>query len=641
MANIVKERPIRKNKVLFPLSFKLSITVCAILILFLGSIIFSVWFLFGLDIRNTAQIDNDGINTRTASAVESRLGQIYLETSLVLGQAKTETQELLFSYFYHRNPGIAAVISISPDRNTETIINNDFFHNNGLEEFLAMDFFHIYRSRLPVDSRETVLLNAEEIFYGLPILAFGFPYNSSHYAIILFSSAELEDYFAYSANQSFLVSHSGEILIQSGSFHGGDAIAESVINYAIHDLSAIGINRDIYSDIQNHINYIYREEFLSSEGVYVSGRNIGYDAALITLVPASLVYEGINTTSRRNIYLALSILFISLLLISLFAYSLTKQLVILRKAAEDIENGKYQYPIPFKVYDESGYLAQRMEAMRLALQNFELFTNKEIALNTIKGILKPGGAIKKAVFLFSDIRSFTAISENMTPENLIYFINSYMERMVAAIMATGGVIDKFIGDAILAHWGAVAEEERDDEATYIKASLRSALLMRASLQCLNQRVTGRIPPRINSGIGISSGKIAAGIIGTDERLVYTAMGDAVAQAEKLEALNKQFGTEIQVSSHTAKMVKDDFIFEEFISSDTFALVNVKSEEQTRLLIKEMEGLPKIRMAVARQFAGPEGPKTLYELRKILDISAKEINKVFTDDKEKKFKIQEA
>ena len=121
--------------------------------------------------------------------------------------------------------------------------------------------------------------------------------------------------------------------------------------------------------------------------------------------------------------------------------------------------------------------------------------------------------------------------------------------------------------------------------------------------------------------------------------MYTAIGDAVAQAEKLEAFNKQFGTEIQVSSHTANMVKGDFIFEEFISSDTFALVNVKSDEQSRLLMMEMEKLPKIRMTIARQYAGPEGPKTLYELRKILDISTDDVNKVFTDDKEKKFKIQ--
>ena len=635
MANIVKAGQIKKNKVLFPLSLKLCLTVSAILVLFLGSLIFSVWFLFGLDISNTAQADNDGINSRAASAVESRLGQIYQETSLVLAQANAQTQDLLFSYFFHRNPGIAAVILINPGNNTETIINSTFFSSRGLEESLADDFFNIYGNRLPADLSKTMLLSAGELFYGLQVLAFGFPYDLSHYAIALFSSEVLADYFAYSANQSFLAGNSGEILIQSGRFYSGDAIADSVINYAIQDLSAVNDDRDI----SGHINYIYREELLFSEGIYVSGRNIGYDAALITLVPASLVYEGINAASRRNLYLALCIWFISLLFTGLFAYSLTKQLVILRKAAEDIEAGRYQYAIPFKARDESGYLAQRMEAMRTALQNFELFTNKEIALNTIKGILKPGGAIKKAVFLFTDIRSFTAISENMTPENLIYFINTYMERMVSSIMATNGVIDKYIGDAILAHWGAVAEEEKEDEAAYIRASLRSALLMRASLQCLNRRLTGRNPPWIKTGIGISSGRIAAGIIGTDERLVYTAIGEAVAQAEKLEAYNKQFGTEIQVSSHTAGMVKDDFIFEEFNTSGTYALINVKSEEQTRLLMMEMEKLPKIRMSIARQYAGPEGPKTLYELRKILDISAKEENKVFTDDKEKKFKIK--
>ena len=219
-------------------------------------------------------------------------------------------------------------------------------------------------------------------------------------------------------------------------------------------------------------------------------------------------------------------------------------------------------------------------------------------------------------------------------------------------MATGGVIDKFIGDAILAHWGAVEEEIQDGQdneslkkshAGNIKAALRSALLMRASLQCFNQNCGSNRYPYIKIGCGISSGKVAAGLIGTDERLVYTVIGEAVNLAEKAEASNKVYGTEILISSHTAKIVKDDFILESLpalsdVSLKLAALINTKSEEQTNGIQEELERLKGISKCTARHCIGHNGPKNIRELRVLLGINELDYKAVKSDEREKKFKV---
>ena len=146
--------------------------------------------------------------------------------------------------------------------------------------------------------------------------------------------------------------------------------------------------------------------------------------------------------------------------------------------------------------------------------------------------------------LFADIRSFTTLSEKLSPQEILNFLNTYFERMNAPIHANGGFIDKFIGDAIM---GLFIDE---DPSIGARNAVRSSLDMLASLHSLNEqrKRTGDVP--ISIGLGVHTGETVIGTVGSDDRMDSTVLGDAVNLASRIESLTKQFGAQILISSTT-------------------------------------------------------------------------------------------
>jgi adenylate cyclase len=155
-----------------------------------------------------------------------------------------------------------------------------------------------------------------------------------------------------------------------------------------------------------------------------------------------------------------------------------------------------------------------------------------------------GGEEREVTVLFSDIAGFTAISETCDPATLVQGLNTYFSTMTGIIEAHGGFVDKYIGDAIVAVFGAPVDDHRHAEQ-----AMRAALEMRAALQDDPQRfsIAGRM---LNTRIGLNSGRVLIGNIGSPRRFNYTAMGDAVNLASRLEGANKAYGTSILVSEDT-------------------------------------------------------------------------------------------
>jgi adenylate cyclase len=180
--------------------------------------------------------------------------------------------------------------------------------------------------------------------------------------------------------------------------------------------------------------------------------------------------------------------------------------------------------------------------------------NEEVARMVMKGDLALGGESKIATVFFSDIRSFTSISEKMTPAEVVDFLNEYMTLMVEIIHRYGGVVDKFIGDAIMAIWGAPISRPNDAEN-----AVSAALEMRAVLHKFNQGRGSRTKPIIRIGMGLNTGEVLAGQIGSNDRLEYTVIGDTVNLASRMEGLNKTFGTDILITQNTYELVKKKFV----------------------------------------------------------------------------------
>jgi adenylate cyclase len=152
--------------------------------------------------------------------------------------------------------------------------------------------------------------------------------------------------------------------------------------------------------------------------------------------------------------------------------------------------------------------------------------------------------------LFSDIRDFTSISEKMSPEELLNFLNAYFKRMNQVIHKNNGVIDKFIGDAIMALYDR-PELLNQDEA---RDAVKSAIAMQNALMAHNQHQQNCGYPAISTGIGIHSGKAVIGTVGSIDRMDSTVLGDVVNVASRLESLTKYYKTGIIISSDTWRLL---------------------------------------------------------------------------------------
>jgi adenylate cyclase len=166
-----------------------------------------------------------------------------------------------------------------------------------------------------------------------------------------------------------------------------------------------------------------------------------------------------------------------------------------------------------------------------------------------------GGEEKRLTCLFSDIRGFTTVSESLKPDALVKLINDYLTPMTDIVLKNDGTIDKYMGDAIMAFWGAPVWQEDH----HVRAC-RTALEMMKKLDELQVVWQKAGIPKLAIGVGISTGRVTVGNMGSSTRFDYTIMGDTVNLGSRLEGLNKEYGTYIIVPKYTYEDVKAEFIF---------------------------------------------------------------------------------
>ncbi|MDX6770436.1 MAG: adenylate/guanylate cyclase domain-containing protein [Elusimicrobiota bacterium] len=243
------------------------------------------------------------------------------------------------------------------------------------------------------------------------------------------------------------------------------------------------------------------------------------------------------------------------------AKGLTASLDQLVTAAGRIAEGRYDIELRIPSTDEIGRLGRAFADMARGLLEREKIrsilhksVSKEIAESLVsRGQIELGGEEKDVTVLFSDIRSFTTISESLPPKELVAQLNDYFTGMARAIDAHHGVIDKYIGDAVMALFGAPLSRP-DDAANALKA----ALAMRDALDALNARRAERGLPAWKNGVGVNTGRVVAGTLGSEERWSYTVIGDAVNVASRLESVTKELGAPIIASARTKELAGPGF-----------------------------------------------------------------------------------
>lgn len=167
------------------------------------------------------------------------------------------------------------------------------------------------------------------------------------------------------------------------------------------------------------------------------------------------------------------------------------------------------------------------------------------------------GQSAELTVLFADIRDFTTIAESLSAKDLARLMNIYLDRMTAIVSEQWGTLDKYIGDAIMAFWGAPMAD-----AEHARRTVTAALIMRAALPAINAQLAAQGWPALNIGIGINSGMMVVGDMGSTVRKAYTVIGDAVNLAARLESLAPRYGVPIVVGEATRAMAGEGFVWRE-------------------------------------------------------------------------------
>ncbi|MBF0464854.1 MAG: HAMP domain-containing protein [Nitrospirae bacterium] len=267
---------------------------------------------------------------------------------------------------------------------------------------------------------------------------------------------------------------------------------------------------------------------------------------------------------RRALYVFFALTLLLSILASLrIARTVTRPVSILVEGVRKIAKGIYTHRVEIRHRDEIGELAEAFNSMSIGLEEKELVADllgkvvsAPIAHELLKKQVELGGEEREVTILFSDIRNFTTISENLTPKETLRLLNMYITEMSAIIEKYGGVIDKYIGDAIMALYGAPIGNPDDTDR-----ALNSALDMVEALSSLNKEIEqmGFLP--LDIGIGINTDIVLAGNMGSKSRLNYTVIGDGVNVASRLETLtkNEEFKAKIIVSSATLIKSTGDYL----------------------------------------------------------------------------------
>ena len=192
---------------------------------------------------------------------------------------------------------------------------------------------------------------------------------------------------------------------------------------------------------------------------------------------------------------------------------------------------------------------------RMIRETFGKYLSPKVVDQLVDNPPELGGVDKNLTVLFSDIRSFTTLSESMSPQELVNHLNVYLTAMTDVVLDYGGYLDKYVGDEIMCFWGAPLPQ-----ADHAARACKCALRQMQRLKELNDAWPE--PIRINIGIGVNSGIMTVGNMGSPTRMNYTLMGDNVNLGARLEGTNKEYGTNIIISEFTYGLVKDEFVVRE-------------------------------------------------------------------------------
>ncbi len=377
--------------------------------------------------------------------------------------------------------------------------------------------------------------------------------------------------------------------------YAGSIIKQQIESFvAIDDKGVVTLSTDPFLKIGSEVDFF--DKLTSKNGDWISFKLQGVDKVgfygyfeewnyyFLISVYSTMFYRDADTIVKNSIFILISSILIMAILLFIFITYIIKPLNNVVTTMNDIiKLNDLSSRVPVQFNDEIGELAFTFNNM---LEELEGAYNKikEYAFQSVLAQKKeeriknmfqkyvPQDVVNEIVnnpdqaligknsnlsVLFSDIRSFTTISESMTPADLVDSLNRYFTEMVDIIYKRRGVIDKYIGDAIMAIFGAPKSYGDDPQQAVL-----SGLEMLESLDIFNKQQRDKGYKEFKIGVGINYGPVVVGNIGTSQKMDYTVIGDAVNLASRLEGLTKEYHTELIISEGTYEAVKNYFYVRE-------------------------------------------------------------------------------
>lgn len=358
--------------------------------------------------------------------------------------------------------------------------------------------------------------------------------------------------------------------------------------YKQPDIMMFGLDAEESLENKSHVGDVYKGTFgtklrvsdqpvlddtpsIDQWGAWISAcAPIKNKIEVVAMLCVDLKYADVQKqTTRDLITSSLGSLSITLSLGLILAFGLASYanapLRSLHRNLKDIGAGDFETKMDIKRKDEFGEIARTLDHMveglkqREALKSvFARYVSDKI-LNTVleKGEqINVNGERRKVTIMFSDIRNFTALSENLNPEEVVSLLNEYFEAMIDIVFKYHGTLDKFIGDGMMVIFGAPEEDMYQEEN-----AIRAALEMREKLDILGEKWLHTRNIHVSIGVGINTGIAIVGNIGSHRHMEYTAIGDTVNLAARLEGLTKVSGFDILVSDYTYIGARNLFEFQ--------------------------------------------------------------------------------
>jgi adenylate cyclase len=302
--------------------------------------------------------------------------------------------------------------------------------------------------------------------------------------------------------------------------------------------------------------------------VYSAFAKTSYGVTMFSEVPEEIILEPTLEVRRQVILVAGVTLSCALFLVFLFSITLTGPIERLAFVTRAYTKGRLyslnDCRLTHRFFDdEVGSLVRSFERLLIGLRDrdlmksfFRKFHGSPLADKIAKGNISLTGSKKNAVVFFCDLRGFTTFSEKHEPEEVFNMLNEYFGAMVNIITSEGGLVDKFIGDAIMAVWGTPIATDSD-----AKNAVRACLKMRIALNRLNKSRLDRGKDPLFMGMGLHAGQLISGVVGSAERMEFTVIGNTVNTASRIEGMTKHLGVDLLISEPMKRLICDDFTVE--------------------------------------------------------------------------------